>query len=235
MCPTRTFDHTKRRRLSPNTAEFAELRDLYVSVQLQGDRRAALHFVDRLVHEGHSIPDIQQHVIAAAQREIGRMWEESRIGIAQEHMATAISQLALAQLYRYAQPLPALGRKVVVACVEGELHEFPARLVADALDLAGYATRFLGADVPTGSLIDVLEQESPNLLALSITMPFHAAALRRQVKSVRDHTGGRIPIAVGGLACAQLEEITAEIRPEILASSAREMVDAADRLFGIAA
>lgn len=221
--------------MSPNTAGFAELRQTYVSVQLRGDRREALHFVDRLIHEGHSIADIQQHVIAGAQREIGRMWEESRIGIAQEHMATAISQLALAQLYRYAQPLPARGRKVVVACVEGELHDFPARLVADALDLAGYETRFLGADVPTDSLINVLEQESPNLLALSITMPFHATALRRQVKSVRDKTEGRIPIAIGGLACALLNEITAEIQPEILASSAREMVDATDRLFGIPA
>jgi methanogenic corrinoid protein MtbC1 len=218
--------------LSPTTAGFQELAETYVNVQLRGDRRAALHFVDRLVHEGHSVADIQQHVIAAAQRQIGRMWEESRIGVAQEHMATAISQLALAQLYRYAQPLPTRGRKVVVACVEGELHEFPARLVADALDLAGYDTRFLGADVPTGSLLAVLEQESPNLLALSITMPFHGAALLRQVKSVRDHTGGLLPIAVGGLACTQLREITAEIRPEILASSAREMVEEANRLFG---
>jgi methanogenic corrinoid protein MtbC1 len=221
--------------VGPTTAGFAELAETYVNVQLRGDRRAALHFVDRLVHEGHSIADIQQHVIAAAQREIGRLWEESRIGIAQEHMATAISQLALAQLYRYAQPLPARGRKVVVACVEGELHDFPARLVADALDLAGYDTRFLGADVPTGSLINVLEQESPNLLALSITMPFHAAALRRQVKSVREQTGGNLPIAVGGLACAQLREITAEIRPAILAGSAQEMVEAANELFGTAA
>jgi methanogenic corrinoid protein MtbC1 len=221
--------------LSPTTAGFPELASNYVNLQLRGDRRQALQFVDRLVQQGHSIPDIQQHVIAAAQREIGRMWEESRIGIAQEHMATAISQLALAQLYRYAQPLPARGRKVVVACVEGELHDFPARLVADALDLAGYDTRFLGADVPTGSLINVLEQENPNLLALSITMPFHAAALRRQVKSVRDHTGGRLPIAVGGLACSQLQAITAEISPAILASSASEMVEAVEQLFGTAA
>lgn len=160
--------------MSPTTAGFAELKDFYVNVPLRGDRREALHFVDRLVHEGHSVPDIQ-------------------------------------------------------------LHDFPARLVADALDLAGYETRFLGADVPTGNLINVLEQESPDLLALSITMPFHATAWRRQVKNVRDRTGGRIPIAVGGLACGQLREVTAEIQPEILASSAHEMVDAANRLFGISA
>jgi MerR family transcriptional regulator, light-induced transcriptional regulator len=216
--------------LSPDEAGFQELRDGYVNLQLRGDRRQALAFVDGLVSQGHSIADVQQHVIAAAQREIGRLWEESRIGIAQEHMATAISQLALAQLYRHAQPHVARGRKVAVACVEGELHDFPARLVADALDLAGYDTRFLGADVPTGSLLQVIEREKPDLLALSITMPFHAAALRRQVRAVREQTHGRLPIAVGGLACSQLEPITREIAPEIVSDDVTGLMSSITRL-----
>jgi len=219
--------------LSPKIEGFQQLRDGYVNLQLRGDRREALAFVDELVRQGHSVADIQQHVIADAQREIGRLWEENRVGVAQEHMATAISQVALAQLYRHAQPLPTRDRKVVVACVEGELHDFPARLVADALDLAGYETRFLGADVPTDSLINVLEKETPSLLALSITMPFHSTALRRQVTSVREHTGGRLPIAVGGHACALLEPITSELRPDIVATTAAGMVEAANRMFGV--
>ena len=219
--------------MSPKIEGFQQLRDGYVNLQLRGDRREALAFVDELVRQGHSVADIQQHVIADAQREIGRLWEENRVGVAQEHMATAISQVALAQLYRHAQPLPTRDRKVVVACVEGELHDFPARLVADALDLAGYETRFLGADVPTDSLINVLEKETPSLLALSITMPFHSTALRRQVTSVREHTGGRLPIAVGGHACALLEPITSELRPDIVASTAAGMVEAANRMFGV--
>jgi len=207
-------------------------RDGYVNLQLRGDRREALHFVDALIREGHSVSDIQQHVIAAAQREIGRLWEESRIGIAQEHMATAISQLALAQLYRYAQPQAPIGRKVLVACVEGELHEFPARLVADALDLAGYDTRFLGADVPTGSLLQVIEEEKPDLLALSITMPFHASALRRQMTRVREYTRGELPIAVGGLAYAQLEALTGDLEPEIAVDSVQDFLLAVADFFG---
>lgn len=95
----------------------------------------------------------------------------------------------------------------MIACVEGELHDFPARLVADALDLAGYDTRFPGADVPTDSLIKVLDEEEPDLLALPITMPFHATALRRQVAAVRERTSGTLPIAVGGLACGALDAL----------------------------
>jgi methanogenic corrinoid protein MtbC1 len=218
--------------LKAASATFQSHRDGYVNLQLRGDRREALHFVDELVHQGHSVADIQQHVIAAAQREIGRMWEESRIGIAQEHMATAISQLALAQLYRYAQPQQLRGRKVLVACVEGELHDFPARLVADALDLAGYDTRFLGADVPSGSLLQVIDEEKPDLLALSITMPFHSAGLCRHMIRVREHTGGKLPIAVGGLATAQIEASLKELKPEIVAASVEELLTAIDGRFG---
>ena len=218
--------------MNPDSATLQSHRDGYVNLQLRGDRREALHFVDSLVQRGHSVADIQQHVIAAAQREIGRMWEESRIGIAQEHMATAISQLALAQLYRYAQPQAPRGRKVVIACVEGELHDFPARLVADVLDLAGYDTRFLGADVPTGSLLQVIEEEKPDLLALSITMPFHAAGLRRQMTGVREQTGGRLPIAVGGLAATQLAAATGELKPDIIAGSVDDLLAAVAKLFG---
>lgn len=218
--------------MNSESATFRSHRDGYVNLQLRGDRREALHFVDSLVQQGHSVSDIQQHVIAAAQREIGRMWEESRIGIAQEHMATAISQLALAQLYRYAQPQAPRGRKVIVACVEGELHDFPARLVADALDLAGYDTRFLGADVPTGSLLQVIEEEKPDLLALSITMPFHAAGLRRQMTRVREQYGAELPIVVGGLACAQIAAVTGELKPDITASSVDDLLAAVEKLFG---
>ena len=221
--------------MSARETGFHELRDGYVNLQLRGDRREALNFVDGLVSQGHSVSDIQKYVIAAGQREIGRLWEESRIGIAQEHMATAISQLALAQLYRYAKPQAPRGRKVIVGCVEGELHDFPARLIADELDLAGFETRFLGADVPTGSLLQVIEQENPDLLALSITMPFHVSSLRRVVARVREHTGGRLPIAIGGVGVAHLEDVTRELAPEITADNAADFLQAVDRLFGVPA
>jgi methanogenic corrinoid protein MtbC1 len=217
---------------SPAIEPLAGLRDRYVELQLQGDRRVALRFIDALLRQGFSVPDVQEHVIADAQRQIGRLWQESRIGVAQEHIATAISEVALAHVYEHAHPSTARGKKVVVACVEGELHDLPARLVADALDLAGYDARFLGADVPTDSLIAVLDQQRPDLLALSITMSFHVPALRRQVPLVRKHTGGKLPIAIGGLACSQLESIARDVGADFTAPGAHAMVRAAGRLLG---
>jgi MerR family transcriptional regulator, light-induced transcriptional regulator len=114
-------------------------------------------------------------------------------------MATAISHLVLSRLFEEAAPAPRIGRRVVVACVQGERHEFPARLVADYLDLGGFDVTFLGADVPTDDLMRLLRAHLPDLLALSVTMSFNAPALRATVERVREEMP-TMPILVGGHA-----------------------------------
>ncbi|HTV24253.1 MAG TPA: B12-binding domain-containing protein, partial [Polyangiaceae bacterium] len=125
----------------------------YLRAQLGGDRREALRLiVEDGLKRGLSCLDIHK-VIQHAQNEIGRLWQEDRITIAQEHMATAISQVVLSHVYQYADAPVPNGKRVLVACVEGELHDFPSRLVADALDLAGFEVRYLGANTPTKHLL----------------------------------------------------------------------------------
>ncbi len=177
-----------------------DLRDQYLQNQLAGDRRAALTFIEDTLRAGVPVADVQARIVQAAQREIGRLWQEDRISIAQEHMATAISQLVMAHLFQHAQFSARLGRKVLVACVPGELHEFPARLLADTLDMAGYDVRFLGADVPIDDLLTEIEREKPDLVALSVTMVFNMRSLREVLKTVRARHA-ELRIAVGGLAC----------------------------------
>lgn len=200
------------------------LRDRYLAAQLAGNRRAALKvIVDDGLERGLS-PLEAQKVVQEAQREIGRLWQEDRISIAEEHMATAISQLALSHIYQRAEPLPPNGKKVLVACVDGELHDFPSRLVADALDLAGFEVRFLGASVPTPSLLRSIEQEEPDLLVLSVTMSFNVAALREATARVREVTQGALPIAMGGGACSFAAGVARELRPDVTGLDATELV-----------
>ena len=129
-------------------------------------------------------------------------------------MATAISQLALADLFQREQPPMPNGRKIIVACVDGELHDFPARMVADELDVAGFDVRFLGASVPVDSLVSFIARENPDLLVLSATMPFHADNVRTAVAQVRRLAPG-LPIAVGGQVCDGVESLARELDVEL--------------------
>lgn len=214
--------------------DLRDLRKRYLAAQLRGDRREALRIVicDGL-ERGASVSELSDHVVGEAQREVGELWQRNELSIADEHMATAISNLVLAQLYEHAAAPPRNGKKVLVACVEGELHELPARLVADALDLAGFSVRYLGASVPTDSLVEMIAAYQPDLVALSTTMTFHITALREAVQRVREATGGRIPLAVGGGACAWSTRLGVELGIDVTADNARGLVDAARRHLGV--
>lgn len=216
------------------TTDLTELKTRYVAAQLAGDRREALRLVlAEGIEKGATVLEVQLQVIQEAQREIGRLWQENTISIAQEHMATAISNMALSHIYDFASRAPANGKKIVVACVEGELHDFPARLVSDALDLAGFEVRYLGASVPTDSLLTFLEQEKPDLLALSATMTFNVPSLRATAQRVRAETGGKLPIAIGGGACQWMKGIAEDLGADATGCDASEMVAAASRLLGV--
>jgi methanogenic corrinoid protein MtbC1 len=209
-----------------------ELCASYLEAQLGGNRREAVRLIlEDGLQRGLTCLDVHQ-VIQQAQREIGRLWQEDRITIAQEHMATAISQVVLSHVYQHASAARPNGKRVLVACVEGELHELPSRLVADALDLAGFEVRYLGANVPHASLVAMLDEHPPDLLVLSVTMTFNVPALREAARRVRARHPA-LPMAVGGGACCWHPGLAAEVGAVVEGSDASELVEKARRLLGV--
>ena len=189
--------------MSTTTADgaLATLRDRYLAAQLAGDRREALRLVmEDGVGQGVPVPALHLEVIQPAQVEIGRLWQENAITVADEHLATAISQLVVSHLYRHLPPAVPNGKRALVACAEGELHEMGARIAADFLEMAGFDVRFLGANVPADSVGAMVRTARPDLVVLSAATSFCFPGLRRTVAAVRAAGGPRLPILVGGSA-----------------------------------
>jgi methanogenic corrinoid protein MtbC1 len=207
----------------------------YLDAQLAGDRRAALCVViDEGLAAGHSVHELHTGVLQAAQSEIGRLWQQNRISIAEEHMATAISHVVASRLFEEATAQPRLGKRIMVACVEGEYHEFPSRLVADFLDLGGFDVLYLAANVPTEHLLAMLRDTTPDLLALSVTMSFNVGSLRNAVTRVRGAVPS-LPILIGGHALAWEPGLADQAGVSTCEPDAACVVDAAKRLVGLAA
>ena len=199
----------------------------YLGAQLLGDRREALRLVEReALDQGMAVPDIHLDVVQAAQYEIGRLWQEDSISVAQEHVATAISQLVLAYLYPRLPCAPKIGKRVMIACVEGELHDLGARMCADFLEMAGYDVRFLGASVPADCLASAVQRERPEAIALSMAMIFHEPALRETIRKVRQVAGRRAPILIGGQALTWDPSLGERLDVEGSGTSAIELVKA---------
>jgi len=218
---------------APPELDLRALCGRYLRAQLAGDRREAVRLVvEDGLGRGASVVDVHAHVIQVAQDEIGRLWQQNRVTIAQEHMASSIAQLSLAALFERATPAPRLGKKVVLACVEGELHDLPARIVADFLELEGFEVRYLGADVPMDALLELVHAEHPDLVGLSVTMSFNVPALRTAVARLRAEIG--CAMFIGGHATRWSANLADELGVATAGTVPAEVIATARRLVGLA-
>jgi methanogenic corrinoid protein MtbC1/DNA-binding XRE family transcriptional regulator len=156
----------------------------YLQALLAGDLDTASEVVDKLAAAKIVLADVYMSVLAPAMRTIGDLWCNSKINVAEEHLATQIT-LAQMEKLRLMQSVPQPAPyTVMIACVEGEPHFLGARMAADLFDLEGWSVDFLGPDVPTRALVDIVEARRPNLLGLSVTLESNLKATRVLLKSL---------------------------------------------------
>lgn len=171
----------------------------FLNALLAGERSFASNMVADLRNEGHAVDDIYEKVLKDSLYKIGELWENGRIGVATEHLASAIVQAIMNDLY----PTIAATRKqtqtVVLACVENERHQVGIKMVSDVFELAGWNTHFLGAGLPTEDLIRFMNSVKPQALALSIALAFNMPTLERMLQTIRQHFP-TLPVLVGGQA-----------------------------------
>ncbi len=176
----------------------AGLAEAYLHYLLSGERQKASTLVLNAVKEGIAVRDVYLHIFQKVQHEIGRLWQENRISVAQEHYCTAATQLIMSQLYPYIFASERNGNAMVAACVSRELHEIGVRMVADFFEMNGWDTYYLGANVPHESVIEALVKQNARILGISATMTFHIAEVEKLIASVRSSEAKHVRIMVGG-------------------------------------
>lgn len=220
--------------MNEENEKFSRLSDQYIAAQLAGNSRGALRLiVDEALGHGISVKDIYLHILQAAQYRIGRLWQQNQITVAQEHMATAISQLVLAHLYPDLPRAPSNQKLVLLGCTAGEFHDLGARMSADFFEMAGFTVHYLGANVPTDSLLAMVRSEGPDLLAFSTTMTFNLPILRDAVLRSREAAGDRLQIAAGGQALSWSKNMASRLNLTLTGSSIQDVIVAAQRSLGL--
>ncbi|QEU83328.1 cobalamin B12-binding domain-containing protein [Streptomyces subrutilus] len=154
--------------------------------------------VRRALDAGLDAESVLLDVIAPVQGQVGEEWAANRITVAQEHAATAINDRAVAALARHpsVRATPTRGR-ITVACVDGEWHALPARLLAEVLKLRGWHVDYLGAQVPAPHLIAHLHRTGPDAVALSSSI---ATRLPTAHATITACQAAGTPVLVGGAA-----------------------------------
>ncbi len=205
--------------------------DAFETALLAGDRRGAGRLFDRSLERGRGLLESELHLIQPALYGIGRKWQENKVSVAQEHLATAISQTLMTQGLLKAEIPASNGRRVLLACVEGNNHCVGLQMVADAFQLAGWDVLYLGANVPTAALVKHAAECKPDLLGLSVSFA-------QQLRGVKDviarltqaHGAGRPPVIIGGLAINQFDRLAGQLGADAWSPDARSAVISASNL-----
>ncbi len=213
-----------RERLSREAAAAA-----YLDAVVAGNRRRAFDVVEAALAGGMDIRSLYLELFQPALREIGRLWQQNRITVADEHLATAITQAAMARLYdRLFAQAAGEGPLLVAACADSERHEVGLRMVCDLLELDGWDTVFLGATVPLDDLVRMVRERRPQVVALSAAIAPNVARVGQAIRAIREAVPDDGPvIAVGGRAFAEDSGLAARLGADL---TARDAAEAAERL-----
>jgi MerR family transcriptional regulator, light-induced transcriptional regulator len=178
----------------------AEHRTAYLGAVRRRSEVDAMRAVHSAILSGLSWQEVYLRILGPVQEEIGRLWEQGEISVAEEHAATALADRLMSRMVPCLPP-PWLARagSVVVACAEGEQHCLGARMVADIFTASGWLCHYLGGDVPVEDLVRFVVTHRPDLVALSLTCGDGAPALRGAVERIRAWRGDSLrPLLLAG-------------------------------------
>ncbi|MFF3015380.1 B12-binding domain-containing protein [Streptomyces sp. NPDC057939] len=194
---------------------------------LAGDERAATAVVRAALDDGMDPESVLLDVIARVQSRVGEEWAANTITVAQEHVATAINERAIAVVAEHdaSRTEPSRGR-VVVACVDGEWHGLPARLLTEVLRLRGWHVDHLGAHVPTPHLIAHIHRTGPDVVALSSSIPTRLPTAHATITACQ---AAGTPVLVGGAAFGPDGQYARLLGADAWAPDARAAADRLER------
>ncbi|HNP59358.1 MAG TPA: cobalamin-dependent protein [Nitrospirales bacterium] len=208
-----------------STTPLALHQEVFLQALLAGDRHAARTIALEAFSNTRSLSDVYVELFQESLYKIGSLWEANHISVAQEHVATAITQYVMANLYTCVTPAQPSQGKGIVTGVEGELHQIGPHMVADMLEMQGWDIRFLGVNVPHQSILQLIKDFRPTLVGISATMVLKVPTVRDLIKDIRNHfpSAATPRILVGGSAFRALPDVYRDIGADAFAYDLRSL------------
>lgn len=131
--------------------------------------------------------------------------------MAGEAMKAAIGVLE-PELNRRGTKRAVLG-KVVIATVEGDIHDIGKTLVGTMMSAAGFEVYDLGVDVPISEIISKVREVDADLIGVSALLTTTMVKQRDVIEAVKDiDLAGKVQVMVGGAPVTRdwMEEIGAD-------------------------
>lgn len=147
------------------------------------------------------VPRFLAEVAAPVLVGVGERWHAGTLGIAEEHLATAVTREVLGWIRESSGAAPG-APGLVIATPAGQIHEGGALLAAAAAAAAGWRVTYLGANLPGKEIALAAERTGARAVALSLIHPAHDPRMGAELKAIRRGLSAGTLLLAGGSAAA---------------------------------
>lgn len=204
---------------------------LYADV-LKGNGSAIVEDTRKALDEGHAAKELLDDVLLKAINEVGELFDKGKYFLPQ----LIASAEAMKASIEYLEPLlldAQAGREmpaVVIATVEGDIHDIGKNLVALMLKNYGFKVIDLGKDVPKEKIIEAAREHHAQVIALSALMTTTMQQMKHVIEYAKEQNVNA-KIIVGGAVITQ--EYADEIGADGYSRDAAEAVKLTKRILQI--
>ena len=204
---------------------------LYADV-LKGNGASIVEDTKKALAEGHEARELLDDVLLAAINEVGELFDKGKYFLPQ----LIASAEAMKASIEYLEPMLMEGQSdqemptVVIATVEGDIHDIGKNLVALMLRNYGFKVIDLGKDVPGEKIIEAAKEHHAQVIALSALMTTTMQQMKHVIRYAKEkQVDARI--IVGGAVITQ--EYADEIGADGYSRDAAEAVKLTKRILQI--
>jgi DNA-binding transcriptional MerR regulator len=155
------------------------------------DEAGANKLIDQLLME-FDVETVMQMAFLPLLHEIGELWEQRAIGVAEEHFTSNLIRRRIGSFARGWED--GVGPRALLACPDNEEHDLPLLMFGIALGRRGWRITYLGPRTPTNDLLRAIERVHPALVVIASPREDALRALAAPLSKIRDG----VRIAVGG-------------------------------------
>ncbi len=161
--------------------------DELAQMVVKGDHLGAITWTEAAIADDVDPMLVINNGLVAGMDEIGKRWKAGEIHIPEVLVAARAMKASMALV----RPLvlaagTELRGKVVIGTVQGDLHDIGKNLVAMMLEGAGFEVFDLGTDVAPAAFIKAVEEEKPDLLAMSALLTTTVPMMQETLNQLKD-------------------------------------------------
>lgn len=201
---TGTAGNAAKETTTDNGPQINEMQDKLKTAVLKGNRNGIVKITKEALESGEKPAELLNQVLLPAINQVGEFFDQGKYFLPQliasaEAMKNSIEVLEpLLQTGGTGEEMPV----VVIATVEGDIHDIGKNLVALMLKNHGFHVIDLGKDVPQAKILESAKEHHAEFIALSALMTTTMQRMREIVATAKEE-GITAKIIIGGAVITQ--------------------------------